>query len=94
MKKKIRVTIEKEIEIELPDNMLTPEYQAEFERSMWPYRNDDELFFYAAEMAARYGSGMQQDGLGLLSDKHSTYPRVPDVKFDITYENVESEPAN
>lgn len=55
MKKTVRVTIEKEFHIEIPDHMLTPEFIAEFEGSMWHLESEDkrdELFEYVARCAA------------------------------------------
>lgn len=82
----LKVTIEKEIKIELTDSMFGgmshDEYVAEFKAGLWDIDGIDDIFKYAAEMAAMYGSGHDHDGLGLLSTSHSTYPRIPDVKFD------------
>lgn len=84
-KKVLRVTIEKEIEIELTPTLLGEETEQEFlagfSRAMWEVDSMDDIFKYAAEMAAKFGSGLEHDYLGLLSAHYSTYPRVPDVKF-------------
>lgn len=90
MKKTILVTIEKELEIDIPDHMLTPEYRAEFENGLHKYQNDEHLFHFAAEMISQYGSG-EYEGLGLIGVASSEYPRVPDVKFTVNWESVETE---
>lgn len=85
IKRVVRVTIEKEIEIELTaaffGGMTQEEYLAEFRKGLWDVDGIEDVMKYAARMAAYYGGGVQHDGLGLLSEHHSTYPRVPDVKF-------------
>ena len=91
LKKTIRVTIEKEITIEFPDSMLTPEYLKEFRDGLWPVESIDDVFTYAARMAADGGTGHDHDGLGLLDYHYSTYPKVPDVKVWQHDENYEEQ---
>jgi hypothetical protein len=99
IKRKLTVTITKEIEIELLPtvfcNMTEAEYLAHFSRYFWQVESLDDVYKYAAEMAAKYGSGLTHDGLGLVSSHYSTFPRVPDVKFwEISDEcEVEIEPV-
>jgi len=90
----IRVTIEKEITIELPDEKLTPEFLVEFDEAMWPVDSIDDVFKYAARMAARELTGHNHDFLGLLDAHNSTFPRVPDVKVWVHDENYEEEIIN
>lgn len=56
MKKTVRVTIEKELEIDIPDEMLTPEHVAAFSQTMWEINGPDELFGHAARQIAYYGA--------------------------------------
>ena len=95
IKRTVRVTIEKEIEIELTPEMFqgstVEEYLAEFRTVLWAVDGIDDVVKYAARMAAEYGGGTRYDGIGLLDVHHSTYPRVPDVKFKIISENSEEE---
>lgn len=97
MKRTIRVTITKELEVELPPGffdkfqMTEAEYLEEFRRYMWPIEGIDDVFKYAARMAACYGSGREHDSLGLLAYDYTTYPRVPDVKFRELSEEIEEE---
>lgn len=95
MKRVVRVTIIKEIEIELTPTFFGPmtqaEYLAEFNKSLFPVDGIDDIFKFAARMAAHYGGGMSHDGLGLLSESYSAYPRVPDVKFEVLDEEDETE---
>lgn len=85
IKRTVRVTIEKEIEIELMPSMFggmtEGEYLAEFRKGLWDVDSIEDVVKYAARMAAYFGGGMQHDGLGLLDAHFSTHPRVPDVKF-------------
>ena len=91
IKRTILVTIEKEIEIELPADLATKESIAEWCNGLWKIESVDDIFKYAARMAAYHGGGMQHDGLGLLDYSHSTYPRVPDVKFRELSDECEEE---
>ncbi len=95
VKRKVRVVIEKEIEIELTPavfgKLTKEEYLAEFCRSLWEVENINDVAKYAAEAAATGGSGYQHDGLGLLGEHYSEYPRVPDVKFREISSEIESE---
>lgn len=95
MKRTIRVTITKEIEIELTPAVFGPMTQAEylesFRRGLWAIESIDDVFKYAAEMAAHHGGGYTHDGLGLLSEHFSEYPRKPDVKFRVLEEETETE---
>lgn len=94
-KKTIRVTIEKEIEIELTPtcfgDMTVDEYLLAFCVGLWKIEGLDDVFMYAAEMAADCGGGYDHDGLGLLDQHYKTYPRVPDVKFRVIDESRTSE---
>ncbi|RGE46984.1 hypothetical protein DZC30_00835 [Comamonas testosteroni] len=95
MKRKVRVTITKEIEIELTPavfgDLSQEQYLEEFRKGLWQIEGIEDVFKYAAEMAAHHGGGYQHDGLGLLSEHCSTHPRVPDVKFNVLEEDTESE---
>jgi len=77
MKKTIRVTIEKVIEIELTPavfgQMTEAEYIAEFKKSLWHIDGLDDVYIYAASIAAHHGGGIEHDGLGLLSAHYSTH---------------------
>lgn len=86
IKRTVKVIIEKEIEVELMPSMfggMTPEeYLAEFRKGLWHVDSFDDIAKYAARMTALYDEG-EYEGLGLLADRESTYPRVPDVKFKV-----------
>lgn len=83
MKRTVRVTITKEIEIELTPSMfggMTEEqYIAEFRKGLWDIDGIDDVFKYAARMAADGAIGSEQDGLGLINSPWSEYPRRGDV---------------
>lgn len=94
-KQKVRVTIIKEIEIELTQallgDMTEAEYLDSFRSGLWDIEGMDDVVTYAARMAALYGGGYQHDGLGLLDTVHTTHPRVPDVKFRELDQETETE---
>ncbi|MGY3895841.1 hypothetical protein [Aeromonas enterica] len=85
IKRRVRVTIEKELEIELTPavfgSQTEAEYLTSFRHDLWDVSSIEDVVTYAASMAAHYGAGMEHDGIGLIGAPHSTYPRVPDVKF-------------
>lgn len=94
IKRIVKVTIEKEIEIEIMPSMLgdmTEEsYLEEFRKGLWYVESMDDVIKFAARMAAYNGSG-ECDGIGLLGPYYSTYPRVPDVKFREISDECEEE---
>lgn len=77
MKKIIIVTITKEIEVDIPDEMLTEEAMQEFSECIFHVREKDELFEYAASYVARFGYTFVE-GLGTIS-------------YDELWEDVETE---
>ena len=83
IKRKVRVVIEKEIEVELTPEMFrgmtVEEYLDEFRKSLWDVKDADDVAKYAARMAATGYTGMEVDGLGFLAGSHSGYLRKPDV---------------
>ena len=95
IKRTVRVTIEKEIEIELMPSMFGGDTEAEFlesfRKSLWEVESIEDVVKYAARMAAYHGGGMSHDGIGLLDWENSTYPRVPDVKFREIDDDCEEE---
>lgn len=103
IKRTVRVTIEKVIEIEFTQELFrvfdngnerylsVDEYLHEFRKSLWNVDNIDDVAKYAAKMAADGCIGMELDGLGLLNDRHSLYPRKGDVLAKVCDEDVETE---
>ncbi|OGB09883.1 MAG: hypothetical protein A3E79_08905 [Burkholderiales bacterium RIFCSPHIGHO2_12_FULL_61_11] len=95
MKRTIQVTIINDIEIEfmpsLFGGMTEAKYLAEFNKGLFSVDSIDDVFKYAARMAACFGGGYEHDGLGLVDTHTSTYPRVPDVKFKVLSEEIEEE---
>lgn len=85
IKRIVRVTIEKEIEIEIMPSMFgsmtEAEYLASFRSGLWHVESMDDVIKYAARMVAYHGGGYQHDGLGLLGNANNTYQTEPDVKF-------------
>ena len=63
MKKTVLVTITKEIEVDIPDAMLTDEYLEEFSSYMFYVDSPDELFEHAAQYIARHDRSFV-DGIG------------------------------
>ena len=93
IKRTVRVTIEKEIEIELRpsvfNGMSVDDYLAEFRNSLWDVETIDDVIKYAAIIAADNGQGVEYDGIGLIDS--SDLPRPPDVKFNVISEDTDAE---
>lgn len=95
MKKTVRVIIEKEIEINIPDELLTDEFIAEFESGMFELDDEDKrdsLFKYVACMAAQgYG---HVEGMGPIGSEFSKkHLEDPDdfIVTELTMDDVETE---
>ena len=54
MKKNVIVTIEKEIELDIPDEMLTEEHLEKFSSYTFPVESVEELFERAGQYVARF----------------------------------------
>ena len=63
MKKTVIVTIEKEIEVDIPDELLTEEYLKEFSSYMFHATSADDLFEHAGQYVARFDRSFVE-GLG------------------------------
>lgn len=91
IKRTLRVTIEKEIEIEIPDEYATEKYLEDFSRHMWVVDGVDDIVTFAARMAFADDGNRHFDFLGYVGTKHSTWPQEPDVKYEIKDEWIEYE---
>lgn len=95
MKKTVRVIIEKEIEIDIPDVCLTDENISQFEGYMFELETEDKreaLFEYVARMAAQGYD--EAEGLGQLGSKYMReYARQPAhfIVTKITVDDMETE---
>jgi hypothetical protein len=97
-KKKVRVVLEQEIEIELTEKVFhgqsTQEYLEEFRGAFWSVDGIDDVIEYAARCVALGLEDCSQDGIGLIGKYDSNHPREPDTKFNIIDEEVTSEIIN
>ncbi len=91
LKRIVRVTIEKEIEIEFPEGFADPRYLHQFSNGLFDVDSLDDVFVYAAKLAAIDGGGVSWDGIGFLGMKDVIYSKEPDVTFDILSVNIEEE---
>ena len=66
MKRTVNVTIIKELEIDIPDELLTKEEIEMFNDTMWNINGPDDLFAYAARYIALYDDG-RVEGLGCVA---------------------------
>ncbi len=77
MKKTVLVTITKEIEVDIPDEMLTDEYLEEFSSYMFYVDSADELFEHAGQYIARFDQSFVE-GIGK-------------VRYTELFEDIETE---
>ena len=96
MKKTVRVTIEKEIEIDIDDSCLTPEALAEFESYMFSLCDEgdtlgdkqDEMFKYVAQSVVN-GGRTSVEGLGVaVPDYMKGIHKDAEAEFDLKDETV------
>lgn len=66
MKKIVRVIVEKEIEVDIPDAMLTPACLADFSRFTFSVEAPEDLLVYAAKQYAERGYG-HLEGMGWMN---------------------------
>ncbi|WP_103018149.1 hypothetical protein [Alicycliphilus denitrificans] len=87
-KKTVLVTITKEIEVEIKNDMLTPEALAEFSKFFYEACSPDEMFANAAQQIARFEPSFVE-GLGPCRPAHSKDDAV--VRYQEISEDVEAE---
>lgn len=93
MKRTVKVTIEKEFDIEIPDHLLTDQHIAEFESCMWELDGDgtkvEQLFQYAGRGAAYDWDHLE--GMGYMGSKYLRDVQKEDRKKDfiVIYEHYE-----
>ncbi len=83
MKKTVRVTIEKEIEINLPDEVASEEFLNSFSEVMWPVDSVDDISEYVAKQITEYGNTFVE-GVG----KASSWDSGAAIKYKVVYEDV------
>lgn len=93
IKKKVRVTIEKEFLLEFPNKIGTDEYIKDWNESLWHINGIDDIASYAAIEAATGNQGYDLDGIGLLTQYRSDLKEgeVFGVYFDELYSDIETE---
>lgn len=96
MKKTVEVTITKVIEIEIPDESLTPEAIAEYEDNMseLPY-GVTSLFTLVARLVAQDGDNVYVEGVGRCRASYDPREDFTDIVVDVIDEyfdyNLEAE---
>ncbi len=88
MKKTVTVTIEKQIEIEIPDQLLTPEYIKEFSSIMWEVDEPEDLITYVARKVFE-DDDYHIEGMGKPGGFHHKDSGTADIFYSILYEHIE-----
>ena len=92
IKRTVRVTITKVVEVEFPAEWGSAENIADWRRGLWHIDGVDDIAKFAARMAATGSEGYQTDGIGLLGQRGRLYgAKTPDVIFNETHEDYEEE---
>jgi hypothetical protein len=92
IKRTVRVTITKVVEVELPADWGSAENIADWRRGLWHIDGVDDIAKYAAREAAGGCEGIENDGIGLLGQRDRTYGvKTADDFFNETYEEYEEE---
>lgn len=92
IKRTVRVTITKVLEVEFPAEWGSAENIADWRRGLWHIDGVDDIAKYAAKMAATGSEGVSEDGLGLVGQRGNTYGgRAPELIFNETYDDYEAE---
>ncbi|WP_174874212.1 hypothetical protein [Vogesella oryzae] len=91
---KIRVTTTKDVIVNVPKELTTPESIADWCRGLWHINGVDDIAEFAAKMAANYGSS-QHDGIGRIGTdvdaRYAPNDRKVDLVYDILDEDDETE---
>lgn len=91
MKKTVRITIEKEFEIDIDDSLLTEESLKEFSSYMWDATSPHQMFEYVARSCFD-GQTTFVEGLGEAVPKHmKKFSENAVITFNMTYEDTEVE---
>ncbi|WP_218645278.1 hypothetical protein [Aquitalea sp. LB_tupeE] len=91
IQRRVRVTIERELTIELPADFASDDYLQQFCDGLWDIDGIDDVFCYAAEMAVTHGSNSQHDGLGWICEKGIPPTRPIKVWFDTLSDDCDCE---
>lgn len=94
IKRTVKVTIEKEIEVTFPAEWGSAENIADWSRGLWKIDGVDDIAKFAARMAAYYGSGTSHDGIGkLVSESFAEFekPGTTFMTFRELYDECEEE---
>lgn len=93
IKRTVRVTITKVLEVEFPAEWGSDENIADWSRSLWPIDDVDDIAKFGARMAATGSEGCSEDGIGLVGQRGITYRggKTPDFFFKETDEEYEEE---
>ena len=95
IKRRLKVTIEQEVEIEIMPSMFfgetEEEYLKQFNEGLWPVDSLDDVIKYAAQTAVVDGGGNEHDGLGRVEAAHMKGTVDASVYFDELSYEIESE---
>lgn len=92
IKRTVRVTITKVVEVEFPAEWGSEENIADWRRGLRQIDGVDDIAKYAARMAATGSEGLEEDGIGLVGQRGNTYGgKAPELIFNETFEYYEEE---
>lgn len=88
--RKVRVQMEFEVEVQIPDKYAEPSFCQEWSEQLWPIEGVDEIAEYAASLAAKGLHGYSHDGIGHLYSGDERLIPGDGVIAKIEYEDVET----
>lgn len=92
MKKNLEVTMTFDVELDINENMLTPDAIENFESYMFDIDGDpDELFKYVASQFAQQDDPSFVEGIGKCVWKHTSASNDATVLYEVTNLDVVSE---
>lgn len=83
MKKIVQVTTVKEIEIEIPDEILGENAVSLFSEHVFEIDDKDDIFKHAAHNANEGHAGFVIDFIGLLGENGVSYSEEPNTTFKV-----------
>ncbi|MGZ8887946.1 MAG: hypothetical protein ACXW1D_00140 [Halobacteriota archaeon] len=101
MKRTVRVIIEKEVELDIPDCLLTPEHIKAFNDYIGLDADVDdieacraELFRFVGRLKALYDDADHAEGMGYMGSEYMRPRMAHPEEFiisEVTYEDIEAE---
>lgn len=92
MKKKVKITVEAEYEIEIDDRLVAEDGLKAWSEILFDVDSPDDLFEHVGTMLMKGFANHSLDLIGYLGTFNQTYPQVPDTKFtELSWDVIDCE---